>query len=54
MYVILRLVYLWYFYSPERDKVRQEHEEVIMQLNQRMSEKARSVWTHVFCTCLLI
>ena len=27
--------------SPERDRVRQEHEDIIAQLNQRMAEKAR-------------
>ena len=31
---------MYSFFSPERDKVRQEHEEIIMQLNQRLAEKA--------------
>jgi len=28
-------------YSPERELIRQQHEEIISQLNQRMAEKAR-------------
>ena len=29
------------FYSPERDLIREKHEEIITQLNERMAEKAK-------------
>ena len=37
--LVFMLLYL--FHSPCRDKVRQEHEEIVATLNQRMAEKAR-------------
>jgi hypothetical protein len=30
--------------SPERDRARQQHESIVNQLNQRMSEKAAYVF----------
>lgn len=34
---------MFFYLSPERELVREQHEEIISQLNQRMAEKARSV-----------
>ena len=43
LFVCFSLVFmlLYLFHSPCRDKVRQEHEEIVATLNQRMAEKAR-------------
>ena len=41
-------------YSPARDKVRQEHEEIVAMLNQRMAEKARFVPLGTINCCKII
>ena len=35
-----KVAYVLWFCSPERDLIRQQHEEIIQQLNKRMAEKA--------------